>query len=114
MILVAEGTYSGTFDIGYLESDKPVKLYGGFSSDFSERDVVGHPTLFQPDNASGGKSRKPLLRFTRAVDGLVVDGFIFDMGERNSYDAAEGKPEGVATGMLTAAAQEGQPATTPR
>lgn len=101
VVLVAEGTYGGTFGIGYLESDKPVKLYGGFSSDFAERDVVRHPTLFQPDNASGGKARKPLLRFTREIDGLVVDGFVFDMGERNSYHATDGKPEGVASGMLT-------------
>ena len=101
VVLVAEGTYSGTFGVGYLEIDKPVKLYGGFSSDFGERDVVRYPTLFQPDNASGGKARKPLLRFTRAIDGLVVDGFIFDMGERNSYHASEGKPEGVESGMLT-------------
>ena len=100
-ILVAEGTYGGTFGIGYLESDRPVKLYGGFSSDFGERDPVRHPTLFQPDNASGGKARKPLLKFTKAIDGLVVDGFIFDMGERNSYHPSDGKPEGVATGMLT-------------
>jgi hypothetical protein len=99
-ILVAEGTYSGTFDIGYLESDKPLKMYGGFSPDFSSRDVAGHPTLFQPDNASGGKSRKPLVRFSKAVDGLVIDGFIFDMGYRNSYDLAEGMPDGVETGML--------------
>jgi hypothetical protein len=101
VILVAEGRYGGTFGIGYLESDKPVKLFGGFSSDFNERDVVRHATLFQPDNASGGKARKPLLRFTKAIDGMVVDGFVFDMGERNSYHASEGKPEGVATGMLT-------------
>jgi len=100
VILVAEGTYSGTFDIGYLESDKPLKLYGGFSSDFSSRDVVKHPAVFRPDNASGGKSRKPLLRFSKAADGVVVDGFIFDMGGRNSYDPAEGKPAGVETGML--------------
>jgi hypothetical protein len=101
VILVAEGTYSGTFGIGYLESDKPVKLYGGFSSDFGARDAVRHPTLFQPDNASGGKARKPLLRFTKEIDGLVVDGFVFDMGERNSYHATDGKPAGVASGMLT-------------
>lgn len=101
VVLVAEGTYGGTFGIGYLESDKPVKLYGGFSSGFGERHVGRHPTLFQPDNASGGKARKPLLRFTKEIDGLVVDGFIFDMGERNSYHATDGKPAGVASGMLT-------------
>jgi len=99
-LLVAEGVYNGTFDIGYLESDKPLRLYGGFAADFSSRDPVAHPTLIQPDNASGAKSRKALLTFTRAVDGTVVDGFVFDMGLRNSYHASEGKPDGVETGRL--------------
>ena len=99
-ILVAEGTYSGTFKIGYLTTDKPLKMYGGHSTDFSERSVIGHPTIFQPDNASGGKSRKALLALSKVVDGTVVDGFVFDMGMRNSYDPKEGKPEGVETGML--------------
>lgn len=99
-ILVAEGVYNGTFDIGYLESNKPLRLYGGFTADFSARDPVAHPTLVQPDNASGAKSRKALLTFTEAVDGAVVDGFVFDMGLRNSYHPGEGKPEGVETGQL--------------
>ncbi|MBN2468191.1 MAG: right-handed parallel beta-helix repeat-containing protein [Deltaproteobacteria bacterium] len=99
-ILVAEGVYSGTFGIGYLESDKPLKLYGGFSGDFSKRDRVKHATVFQPDNKSAAKARKPMLRFTKGIDGVVVDGFVFDMGERNSYSLDEGKPEGVETGML--------------
>jgi hypothetical protein len=100
-LLVAEGTYSGTFAIGYLESDKPVKLYGGFAAGFGGRDPVRHPTLFRPDNASGAKARKPLVRFTKEIDGLVIDGFIFDMGGRNSYHPTDGKPEGVDSGMLT-------------
>ncbi len=99
-LLIAEGTYSGTFNIGYLEIDKPLKMYGGYSTDFSERSVIDHPTLFQPDNESGGKARKALLKLSKEVDGTVVDGFIFDMGMRNSYSPSEGKPEGVETGML--------------
>jgi len=99
-IQVAEGTYSGIFDIGYIVIDKPVKMYGGYSADFSQRDVVGHPTLFQPDNKSGAKSRKALLTLSGVIDGTVVDGFIFDMGMRNSYSPDEGKPTGVETGML--------------
>jgi len=99
-ILVAEGVYSGTFGVGFLECDKAVKLYGGFSPDFSARDPVKHATFFQPDNASGGKARKALLKFTKAIDGVVVDGFVFDMGLRNSYSRTEGKPAGVETGML--------------
>ena len=99
-ILVAEGTYSGTFGIGYLTIDKPIELYGGYSTDFSERNVTEHLTVFQPDNKSGAKSRKALLTLSKTIDGTVVDGFIFDMGMRNSYSPEEGKPEGVETGML--------------
>ena len=99
-IVVAEGIYSGIFGVGYLECDKAVKLYGSFSYDFSKRDITKFTTLFQPDNASGAKARKAMLSFKGKVDGVVVDGFVFDMGERNSYSPNEGKPEGVASGML--------------
>lgn len=98
--LVCEGVYSGTFDIGYVEFAKAVKLYGGYSTDFSSRDPLVHKTLFQPDNKSGAKSRKALWVFKGDVDGLVIDGFVFDMGQRNSYDKSAGKPAGVETGML--------------
>jgi hypothetical protein len=99
-ILIAEGVYSGTFNIGYITLDKALELYGGYSTDFSERNVVEHPTAFQPDNKSGGKSRKAILTLSGVIDGTVIDGFIFDMGMRNSYSPDEGKPEDVETGML--------------
>jgi hypothetical protein len=99
-IKVAEGTYSGTFSVGYITTDKPLILMGGYNSDFSARDVTKYPTLFQPDNKSGAKSRKALLSLTKDVDGMVIDGFVFDMGLRNSYSPDEGRPEGVETGML--------------
>lgn len=99
-IAVAEGVYMGTFNIGYFECDKAIKFYGGFSSDFKKRDFIKYPTLLQPDNASSKKANKPLLKFTKKIDGTVIDGFVFDMGMRNSYSPNEGKPEGVETGML--------------
>ncbi len=99
-IAIAEGVYSGTFDIGYFESDKALKIYGGFSTDFSKRHPTTHQTLLQPDNKSGAKSRKPILRFSKDIDGLVIDGLVIDMGERNSYHPTEGKPEGMDGGML--------------
>lgn len=100
VILVCEGVYSGTFDIGFFESTKAVKLYGGYTADFAKRDPMAHPTLLQPDNKSGAKSRKALLTFKSDTDGVVVDGFVFDMGQRNSYSPTEGKPAGVDSGML--------------
>ncbi len=100
IVAVCGGSYSGTFDIGFVEFDKALKLFGGFTSDFATRDPLTHPTLFDPDNASGAKSRKALWQFKGEIDGLVIDGFVFDMGKRNSYSRAEGKPPDVETGML--------------
>jgi len=97
---VAGGIYSGTFDIGYIDCNKAVKLIGSFSPDFSARDIKKYPTVFQPDNKSGARSRKALLRFSGDVDGIVVDGFVFDMGMRNAYHDKDGKPAGLETGML--------------
>lgn len=99
-IAVAAGSYSGTFNIGYLQSDKPVKLYGSFNADFTARSLSNSPTIFAPANASAAKARKPMLSFTKSIDGAVVDGFVFDAGERNSYSPVKAKPDGVATGML--------------
>lgn len=99
-VAVCQGSYSGTFGIGTLEINNPVKLYGSFAQDFTSRDVTETPTLFQPDNASAAKSRKPLVSFKREVDGAVFDGFVLDMGERNSYHRTKGKPDGLDSGML--------------
>jgi hypothetical protein len=97
---VAGGIYSGTFDIGYIDCNKPVKLYGSFAPDFSSRDIKKHPTVFQPGNKSGARARKALIRFSGDVDGVVVDGFVFDMGMRSAYHTQDGKPAGLETGML--------------
>jgi hypothetical protein len=98
VIAVAEGTYSGTRGCGYIIGDKPVKMYGSFSTDFSKRDIIKHTTLFQPLNQKS--QRKAMLTFQNNVDGIVIDGFVFDMGARNSYHDTEGKPKDVDTGML--------------
>ena len=100
MIYIAEGKYSGTFGMGYLESDKALKLYGSWDNEFNQQDIMNHPTVFQPDNASAGKGRKALLRFTKEVQGTFIDGIVWDMGERNLYDLKEGFVEGIEGGRL--------------
>jgi len=99
-IKVAEGIYSGTFEIGFLEIDKAVILMGGFAKGFGQREVTKFPTVFQPNNASGAKSRKALINLVKNNDGFVLDGFVLDMGQRNSYSTTEGKPQGLETGIL--------------
>lgn len=100
IIRIAGGNYSGMFGIGYLESDKPLKLYGSYDETYTKQDIIAHPTVFQPDNESGGKSRKALLRFTKDIDGTIIDHIVFDMGERNAYSSKEGIVEGISTGRL--------------
>jgi hypothetical protein len=102
IIHVAEGNYFGLRGKGYLEAPVPVQLIGGFSPDFSTRDILKHLTLIQPDNQSAAKSRKALLTFKKSskTDKIVIDGIIFDMGNRNSYSDTDGKPKGCQTGML--------------
>ncbi|OGF63693.1 MAG: hypothetical protein A2Y62_09480, partial [Candidatus Fischerbacteria bacterium RBG_13_37_8] len=99
-IYIAGGIYSGTFSIGYLESDKPLKIYGSYDETFATRDIVKTSTVFQPDNASGAKSRKAMLKFTKAVDGTIIDGIVFDSGERNAFSPKEGIIEGLDTGRM--------------
>jgi hypothetical protein len=99
-INVAEGVYMGTFNIGYLEIDKALIMKGGYSKNFAERNPVKFPTLFQPDNASAAKARKALIALQKNTDGFVLDGFVLDMGMRNSYSSKDGKPEGSETGLL--------------
>jgi hypothetical protein len=99
-IYIAGGRYSGTLNVGYIESDKPVKLYGSFNPDFTRQDLIAHPTLFQPDNESARSNRKALMKFTKDVAGTVIDHIVFDAGERNAYSPKEGFVDGVEGGRL--------------
>ena len=121
-ILVAEGNYLGNMDRGYVESGKfadsshePgkfISIYGGYSTDFSERDVIKHVTRIQPTDQ---KFTAPLMNinarrpygYQGPVGTVVIDGFTFDLGENNRYFVknveleATGTPnEGVLTGRF--------------
>ena len=121
-ILVAEGNYLGNMERGYVESGKfgdathePgkfISIYGGYSTDFSERDVLRHVTKIQPTDQ---KFTAPLMNinarrpygYVGPVGTVVIDGFTFDLGENNRYfvknvnEEATGTPnEGVLTGRF--------------
>ncbi|MBR4809423.1 MAG: right-handed parallel beta-helix repeat-containing protein [Bacteroidales bacterium] len=99
-ILVAEGNYLGNMDRGYVESGKfgdathePgkfISIYGGYSTDFTERDVIKHVTKIQPTDQ---KFTAPLMNinarrpygYKGPVGNVVIDGFTFDLGENNRY-----------------------------
>ncbi|MDX9771548.1 MAG: right-handed parallel beta-helix repeat-containing protein [Tenuifilaceae bacterium] len=99
-IRIAGGVYYGTLNVGFIESNKPVRLYGSFDEDFGKQDIVAHPTLIQPNNESARTSRKALLKFTKDVAGTVIDHIVFDSGERNAYSPNDGVVDGVEGGRL--------------
>lgn len=56
-IRVAEGNYFGLMNRGNIIIDKPLVILGGYSEDFSERDVLKHLTTIAPDANSNGSSQ---------------------------------------------------------
>ncbi|HSQ75235.1 MAG TPA: DUF1565 domain-containing protein [Bacteroidota bacterium] len=103
-IHVAAGNYTGLRDKGYLEAPQPVELLGGYAPDFSTRDVVKHPTMVAPDNASAASGRKPLFSILNVPAGsrFVLDGFVFDRGAQNAYSPKEGVISGLGGRKLSA------------
>ena len=124
VILVAEGNYLGNMDRGYIEcgrfgnatqeSDrgKFISIYGGYSPDFSERDVIKHVTKLQPRDQKfiaplfNMNARRP-YGYNGPEGNVVIDGLVFDFGENNIYcvanvnDEITGTPnEGVLTGRF--------------
>lgn len=104
-IHIAGGIYQGVFGIGFMETDKPLKLLGSYNEEFTARNIAEWPTGFQPDNEAGGKARKAFLKFTRAIHGTLIDGIVFDMGYRNAYSPKEGLAAGLDTGRLLRATE---------
>ncbi len=103
---VAEGNYPGKMSCGWINMDKPVNLIGGYNADFSDRNPLVYHTMLRPTNAQN--TTKPtfgtLTIKTRKFGpdcSILIDGFIFDHTQANSYHAHEGKPEGFEHGMLT-------------
>lgn len=104
-IFVAEGVYSGTFDVGFFEITNPMEIYGSYNEDFSKRDPFSTPSIIRtkPNSSSG----KQTLIYIRETKDVVIDGFLIDMGEHNNYDSKA--PEGVETGYLTLTNTGGTP-----
>lgn len=105
-IRVAEGNYPGKMSCGWIELNKPVSLIGGYSADFSVRDPLVHHTMLRPTNEQN--ATRPTFgtltvktRKFGASSNILIDGFIFDHTQANSYHGTEGKPAGFEHGMLT-------------
>jgi hypothetical protein len=104
-IFVAEGIYFGTFEVGYYEIKKPLEIYGGYTADFSKRDIVANPTIIKTKPKSG--SGKQTIFYIQETSDVIIDGLTFDMDEQNNYD--KNAPEGVASGYLTLTNTGGTP-----
>lgn len=103
-IYVAEGNYFGTLDKGNIPVTKCVKIYGGYNTDFSQRDVLKYRTLVQPNATSNGTASglgTMIIKVNKPDGEVVIDGLLFDRGNSISYNVrGEGKPEGVECPMM--------------
>ena len=104
VILVAEGNYFGMLNSGNINITKPVKIYGGYSTDFSTRDVLKYLTMVQPSPESNGTQNGQgtmQIQVKTANTEVVIDGLIFDRGNSIAYNSkGEGKPAGVESAMM--------------
>lgn len=111
VVCVAEGNYLGKLDCGYIEIKKYIKVVGGYSDNFSERNPLQHVTRIQPTKEQNGTNGSRGL-FTIDVKGnpngeVLIDGFLLDLGMQNNYQRADpsdprcGCCEGCETGRIT-------------
>lgn len=102
VIHVAEGNYAGLMDKGIIKLTKQLSILGGYSPDFSERDIIRHrATVIPPSKADTHRDDAVFFIEQGNNEGkTLIDGLIFDQGETNDYHATDGKPEGLDTGAL--------------
>ena len=104
VIRVAEGNYFGLLDCGNIKIDRGVSIIGGYSEDFSQRDVLAHRTFIQPSAASNSTAQgQGTVQINVMTPGSLVelDGLILDRGNAIAYHpGGEGRPDGVETAMM--------------
>ena len=104
-IMVAEGNYYGLLNKGNIILTKPVTIKGGYTTDFSQRDILKHCTTVQPtatsNGTASGQGTIQLKSIVAPNDKVVIDGIIIDRGNSIAYNSrGEGKPEGVESPMM--------------
>lgn len=100
VVCITGGTFNGRADSGADLIEIPVEIYGGYAPDFGSRDPWGaHVTVFSgihnADNfstdprliidTSGFATRLMAARGEPTEHTIVVDGVVFDNGDRNFY-----------------------------
>lgn len=88
VIHVAQGNYSGKLKSGFIIiRTRNLTLLGGYNDDFSERDPFKYPTrIFKDPESKAQGLDVGLVKTEEDYKGLVMDGFILDATNRNSYD----------------------------
>lgn len=88
VIHVARGDYSGKLKSGFIIIKTPnLTLLGGYNDDFTKRNPFTNPTRIYKDKTSKAQGLDVgLVKTEENYSGLVMDGFIFDATNRNSYD----------------------------
>lgn len=101
-IYVSEGNYCGMMDRGLITLNKTLTILGGYSPDFSVRDILVHRSTIIPVSKVDVNREKGVIYVDQGTKKgkTVIEGFIFDQGETNNYHPTEAKPEGVETGLL--------------
>lgn len=101
-IHVAAGNYCGMMDKGQIKLTKQLAILGGYSPDFSERDILKHRTTVIPIKKQDTHRDGAVFLIEQGnKEGTThIDGLIFDQGDTNDYHETKGKPEGVDTGIL--------------
>lgn len=86
-VLVAEGTYSGILGSGAIGIRRAVALRGGYSRDFSERDIRKHATIISPTSGPGVAQKTPVITVAVKSDGakMEIDGLVIDGGNMTAY-----------------------------
>lgn len=105
-VRVAEGSYLGYMNCGYIEIKNWITLEGGWKSDFSERNPTKYITMMEPGTEQLGTSgAKGVIQISGLdninyqVQGtLIIDGMSLNLGYWNEYkpcnpnDPASGCP----------------------
>jgi hypothetical protein len=104
VVCITGGVFTGRADAGADLIEVPVAIYGGFSPDFASRDPWGaHRTVFTGVRNSPNFSTDYRLtidttafatklmaaRGEQTEHSVIVDGIIFDNGDRNYYAGGE-------------------------
>ena len=102
IIHVATGNYCGLMDKGQIKLSKQLTILGGYSPDFSSRDILTYRTTIIPPKKQDVHRDDAVFFIEQGnKEGTtLIDGLIFDQGETNDYHTVNGKPEGLDTGML--------------